>query len=42
MSEAGKTQLLDVSKLQGMGWTAKIGLKEGIEGAYRWFRQNGG
>ncbi len=27
-------KLMDVSKLHGLGWKAKIGLKEGIEGVY--------
>lgn len=30
-------KLLDVSKLFGLGWRPKIGLKEGVAGAYRWF-----
>jgi len=28
-------KLMDVSKLAALGWTAKIGLREGIEGVYR-------
>lgn len=35
-------KLLDVSKLEGLGWKAKIGLKEGIESTYRWFLENQG
>ena len=31
---------MDVSRLAGMGWKAKIGLREGIEDAYRWFVEN--
>ena len=33
-------KLMDVSRLAGMGWQAKIGLREGIEDAYRWFVEN--
>jgi len=30
-------KLLDVSRLRGLGWVAKIGLREGLETTYRWF-----
>ena len=30
-------KLLDVSKLGGLGWRAKMPLREGIEHTYRWF-----
>ena len=30
-----KRKLMDVSKLTALGWKAKIGLREGIEGVYR-------
>lgn len=30
-------KLLDVSRLTALGWTAKIGLREGLADAYRWF-----
>ncbi len=30
-------KLLDVSKLAGLGWKAKIGLRDGIEGTYKWY-----
>lgn len=33
-------KLMDVSRLAGMGWSARIGLREGIEDAYRWFVDN--
>ena len=33
-------KLMDVSRLAGMGWTAQIGLREGIEDAYRWYVGN--
>ena len=32
-------KLLDVTKLRKLGWQARIGLKEGLEDAYRWFRE---
>jgi len=35
-------KLMDVSRLEGLGWKAQIGLREGIEGTYRWFLENGG
>ncbi|WP_025691228.1 GDP-L-fucose synthase family protein [Paenibacillus zanthoxyli] len=30
-------KLLDVSKLEGLGWKAKTGLKEGLDKAYRYY-----
>jgi GDP-L-fucose synthase len=33
-------KLLDVSRLQELGWRARIGLREGIEATYRWFLEN--
>ena len=33
-------KLLDVSKLQSLGWKARMGLREGIEATYRWFQEN--
>ncbi len=30
-------KLLDVSRLGALGWKARIGLREGIEGTYRWY-----
>ena len=30
-------KLLDVSRLGGLGWRAKTGLRDGIESTYRWF-----
>ena len=33
-------KLMDVSVLNSMGWAPKIGLREGIEDAYRWFVDN--
>jgi len=33
-------KLLDVSKLNAMGWQARISLREGIARTYRWFLEN--
>lgn len=33
-------KLLDVSRLKGLGWKAKINLKEGIETTYDWWKKN--
>lgn len=33
-------KLLDVGRLSGLGWKAKIGLREGIRSAYAWFLAN--
>ncbi|WP_104138150.1 GDP-L-fucose synthase [Arthrobacter sp. ZGTC131] len=33
-------KLLDVSKLAATGWTASIGLEEGIRGTVNWYREN--
>jgi GDP-L-fucose synthase len=33
-------KLTDVSRLHGLGWRHRVGLKEGIDRAYSWFREN--
>lgn len=33
-------KLLDVSRLSSLGWSAKIGLREGIASTYRWYLDN--
>jgi GDP-L-fucose synthase len=33
-------KLMDVGRLAGMGWKARIGLREGIEQTYRWYLDN--
>lgn len=33
-------KLMDVSRLRGMGWQARIDLRDGIEQTYRWFLDN--
>ncbi len=35
-------KLLDVSKINALGWKAKTALREGIEETYRWYRQKTG
>ena len=34
-------KLMDVSRLAAMGWRARIGLREGLADAYRWFLAHG-
>jgi GDP-L-fucose synthase len=31
-------KLLDVSKIRGLGWEPRIGLREGLAETYRWYR----
>ena len=33
-------KLLDVSKIKALGWSARIPLREGIAGVYRWYLDN--
>ena len=33
-------KLLDVGRLHDLGWRHRIGLREGIQGSYRWFLVN--
>lgn len=35
-----KQKLLDVSTVTGLGWRARIGLKEGITTTYQWYLEN--
>jgi len=35
-------KLMDVSRLDALGWRASIGLEEGLRDAYRWFLENQG
>ncbi len=35
-------KLLDVSRITDLGWTARIGLREGIESTYAWYREHEG
>jgi GDP-L-fucose synthase len=34
-------KLLDISQLTALGWKARIGLEEGLESTYDWFRHQG-
>ena len=40
MPDGTPRKLLDVSKLQSLGWSASIALHEGIEGTYEWYLSN--
>jgi GDP-L-fucose synthase len=33
-------KLLDVSRITGLGWRAKIGLREGLADTYGWYLAN--
>lgn len=33
-------KLMDVGKLNSLGWTARISLEDGIESTYAWFKEN--
>jgi GDP-L-fucose synthase len=33
-------KLMDVAKLESLGWTASISLRDGIEATYAWFKEN--
>ena len=35
-------KLLDVSRLEAMGWAASVGLEEGLADTYRWFLDHAG
>ena len=34
------TQSLNVDKMKALGWEPKIGLREGIESTYEWYKNN--
>jgi GDP-L-fucose synthase len=40
MPDGTPRKLLDVSKLQSLGWSASIGLREGIRDTYEWYLRN--
>jgi GDP-L-fucose synthase len=40
MPDGTPRKLLDVSKLASLGWTASIGLREGIRDTYEWYLNN--
>ncbi len=33
-------KLLDIGRIKGLGWTASIGLEEGVRSTYEWFLEN--
>ena len=33
-------KLMDISKMESLGWAARISLKDGIESTYAWFKEN--
>jgi len=33
-------KLTDVGKLHGLGWRHRVELRDGVERAYGWFREN--
>ena len=40
MPDGTPRKLLDVSKMADLGWTASIGLEEGIVSTYDWYLDN--
>ncbi|MBD5456164.1 MAG: GDP-L-fucose synthase [Lachnospiraceae bacterium] len=40
MPDGTPRKLTNVDKLHGLGWTHKVELEEGVELAYRWFKEN--
>lgn len=42
MPDGMPRKLLDVSKLRGLGWSARIGLREGIAATWEWYSANRG
>ncbi|HOO28716.1 MAG TPA: GDP-L-fucose synthase [Lachnospiraceae bacterium] len=40
MPDGTPRKLADVTKLHALGWTHKVGLKEGVRLAYEWFSKN--
>ena len=35
-------KLVDTTKINALGWKARIGLREGMQSAYQWFLDNQG
>ncbi len=33
-------KLLDVSRMEALGWRARIALRDGVAATYRWFLEN--
>ena len=40
MPDGAPRKLLDVSRINAMGWKSSIGLREGISLTYEWFKKN--
>ena len=40
MPDGTPRKLTDVSKLNGLGFVAKVDLEEGVKLAYKWFQEN--
>jgi GDP-L-fucose synthase len=38
MPDGTPRKLLDISKIQQLGWSPKISLREGIKSVYQWFQ----
>jgi GDP-L-fucose synthase len=33
-------KLMDSSRISSLGWSPKVGLEEGLEKTYKWFKEN--
>jgi GDP-L-fucose synthase len=42
MPDGTPRKLLDVSKINALGWTAEIPLEQGLASTYQWFLKNSG
>jgi len=40
MPDGTKRKLLDVSKIENLGWKPTIALKDGLKEVYEWFLKN--
>lgn len=40
MPDGAPRKLMDVSVIEGLGWTASIGLESGVKNTYEWFLEN--
>jgi len=38
MPDGTPRKLLDISRIKDLGWEPSIGLKEGIEAVYKWYK----